>query len=283
MLRYLILAAAVSSGGAAAWLTVDGGRTPEMTKPVVETPIAMTDVLVAAADIVEGGRLSAEKLRWQPWPEASVKDDFITRTASPNAMSDLEGSLVRRPLRETDPIIEAKLAPKSSGYMSALLPAGKRAVAVKVSAESSAGGFVLPNDRVDVIHTITRSVGDVGASTESRVILNNVRVLAVDQSQMDGNDDAAQKSVIGQTATLELDIAQVRTITAAQATGSLTLALRSIADVAEATPLLTPEDPASAAVGTRKRKQLVVTVTRNGKPETVEVKRHTRVSGQRIN
>lgn len=282
MLRYLILATAVSSGGAAAWLTVDGGRAPEMIEPVVATPIAMTDVLVAAADIAEGGRLSQENLRWQPWPEASVQEGFITRAASPNAMNDLKGSLVRRALRDTDPILEAKLAPKSAGYMSALLPAGKRAVAVKVSAESTAGGFVLPNDRVDVLHTTTRSEGE-GTSTVSRVILNNVRVLAVDQSQMDGTGDPTQKSVIGQTATLELDIAQVRTITAAQATGSLTLALRSIADVAEAAPLMPQEEPAKAALAARTSDRLVVTVTRNGKPETVEVKRHTRPSGQRIN
>ncbi|MER0238393.1 Flp pilus assembly protein CpaB [Fulvimarina sp. MAC8] len=279
MLRYLILAAAVSSGGAAAWLTVDGGRQPEMTESFVEAPIATTDVLVAAADMPEGSRLSPETLRWQPWPEASVKTGFITRTASPNALGELEGSLVRKPLLESDPIMEAKLAPKSSGYMSALLPAGKRAVAVKVSAESSAGGFVLPNDRVDVVHTTTRSQ-DEGSTTTSRVILGNVRVLAVDQSQM-GEDDGKQTTVLGQTATLELDLGQVRTITAAQATGTLTLALRSIADAAAETPLELPEE--APKLKTRTPPKLMVTVSRNGKTETVEVNRHTRVSAHRMN
>ncbi|MDY8110124.1 Flp pilus assembly protein CpaB [Fulvimarina sp. 2208YS6-2-32] len=278
MLRYLVLAAALSSGGAAAWLTVDGGSAPETTAPALQAPIQMTDILVAAGNVEEGGRLSADTLRWQPWPANAVLRTFVTRDVRPDALEEFEGTLVRKALLDGDPISESHMAPANAGFMSALLPAGKRAVAVKVSAESSAGGFVLPNDRVDVVHTTTITL-DSGTETTSQVILDNVRVLAVDQSQT-GDSEGNQKTVLGQTATLELDIGQVKTITAAQATGSLTLALRSVADIAAVSPAAPPQ---AAIARPRMPEKLLVTVRRNGKAETVEVKRHTRVSVQKAN
>jgi pilus assembly protein CpaB len=112
-----------------------------------------------------------------------------------------------------------------SGFLSAILPSGKRAAAVRVTAQSTAGGFILPNDRVDVVHT-----GASGDNTVSQTILRNIRVLAIDQTveERDG-----ERVVVGKTATLELDPAQVEIITAAETSGTVSLALRSMADVGE--------------------------------------------------
>ncbi len=120
-----------------------------------------------------------------------------------------------------EPIRDSKLASKDSGYMAAMLPSGKRAVAVRVSAESSAGGFILPNDRVDVLHT-----GKGG----TRTLLTSIRVLAIDQNAVDSGADTA----VGKTATLELEPEQAEALAGAQASGALSLALRSTADNKEA-------------------------------------------------
>jgi pilus assembly protein CpaB len=116
-----------------------------------------------------------------------------------------------------------------------MLPSGKRAVAVRISADSSAGGFILPNDRVDVLLT----TGTPGKSENfTRTILRNVPVLAIDQAIDDQtkNEKRGNPVVIGKTATLELDPSQVEILIASQATGGISLALRSVADIAETPP-----------------------------------------------
>ena len=112
--------------------------------------------------------------------------------------------------------------------MSAILPSGMRAVATRIAADTSAGGFVLPNDHVDVIMT-RQDNAEAGGSPGGYVtetILNNVRVLAIDQTIEEQN---GEKVVIGQTATLELSLKQAEILTVAQQLGDrLALALRSL-------------------------------------------------------
>lgn len=263
MIRVLIFVAALGSGGLAAWISFAQDDAPVRVEqaPAI-AQIAMSEVLVASAEIGQGRLLEETSMRWQPWPEVAVSAGFITRSSRPDAIETLAGSLVRSQFQESEPIRSDKLAPAGSGYMSALLPAGKRAVAVRVSAENTAGGFVLPNDRVDVVHTYTRpGIGTEPPQSVSRAILRNVRVLAVDQSR---NADPAspQQVVVGRTATLELDIQQVELITAAEASGTLSLALRSAADL---------DEPKLAV----KRREPTVGVYRDGKIEIVKVAPHT--------
>ena len=142
-----------------------------------------------------------------------------------------------------EPIRQAKLVQaKGSGYMAAILPSGMRAVSIGVSAESGASGFILPNDHVDIVLTRRDREAEKATGTEtytSRTILSDVRVLAIDQNvtEKDG-----QKVVIGKTATLELTPRQVETIELSRQIGSLSLALRSIADVGKATPKAESDD-----------------------------------------
>jgi pilus assembly protein CpaB len=111
--------------------------------------------------------------------------------------------------------------------MSAMLPAGQRAIATSISTDTSAGGFILPNDRVDVIMT-RREKTDTGETFVTETILQNIRVLAIDQSVEEKDGEAV---VVGTTATLQLDPKQTEILTVAQQMADrLTLSLRSLED-----------------------------------------------------
>lgn len=199
--------------------------------------IATVDILVAKSDIAIGKKVSPADVAWQAWPASADTGNFIRRKQHPNAIEGLSGWIVRAPFVSGEPIREAKLVQaKGSGYMAAILPSGMRAVSVGVSPESGASGFILPNDRVDIVLTRRDRQAEKATGTEtytSRTILSDVRVLAIDQNvtEKDG-----QKVVIGKTATLELTPGQVETVELARQTGSLALALRSIADAGKETP-----------------------------------------------
>ena len=259
LFRVLILAVALIAGGIAAMLALNiqpGAPAPTVVElaPQIQTQ----DVLVAAADIGQGESLTAENVRWQSWPEEAANAAYIKRQASPEAITELQGSVVRSQFIAGEPIRHVKLARPESGFLSAILPSGKRAIAVNVSAQSTAGGFILPNDRVDVIQTTTQQLSpDMPAQTVSRTILTNVKVLAIDQTVEEQSGEAV---VVGKTATLELAPEQVELIAAAETTGSLSLALRSIADTAG--PVVAAGRPAEPPAEVQSR---TVRVFRNGR------------------
>jgi pilus assembly protein CpaB len=222
LLRVVLLIGALGAGGVAAWLVV--AARPEPVTKVVEAPPATQDVLVAAGDLLPAQTLTKESLRWQPWPQSALNPIYLTRSSRPDAIDFLAGAIIRNRLAAGAPIREEDLTPRHAGYLATVLPAGKRAMAVRISAESTAGGFILPNDRVDVLHSD-------GKSPVSHTILSNVRVLAIDQVVDDASkNDTSKANVIGKTATLELDPTQAELLTAAQAAGTLSLSLRSAAD-----------------------------------------------------
>lgn len=260
MLRLVIFVLALSAGGAAAWLATAAQTVPTpTTAQVVTAPeIALEEVLVASVEIAQGEPLTEANMRWQSWPREVAAGGAILRSQRPDAIEELAASAARARFVSGEPILEDKLAAPGAGYLSANLTAGKRAVAVRVTAENTAGGFILPNDRVDVIHTVTLQGADAASSrTLSRTILQNVLVLAIDQMA----EDAQAESVIGKTATLELDVGQVEAVTAAQASGMLSLALRPIADTS-----MTGAEPLEPV-----QQRKTVRVRRGGEVEIVEV------------
>ena len=222
MFRILVLVGALAAGGVAAWLTfgLQPNAAPVATVAAPEPQIRTDEVLVAAADVSQGAALTGEQLRWQTWPADAVAPGYIARSAKPEAVEEFTGSVVRQAIRNGEPILEAKLS-GSAGYLASILKPGKRAVAVPVSPESAAGGFVLPNDHVDVLHTGS------GGGGRSLTLLTNIRVLAIDQNAVDSGEG---NTAVGRTATLELDPAQVEIISGARTSGSLSLALRATAD-----------------------------------------------------
>lgn len=256
MLRLTLFLIALAAGGLAAWLTISmqGGNAP--AAPVAAAPVepAMR-VLVAAADIDSGATLEASNLEWQDWPQGALNPAYITRTAQPDAITELEGSILRRALAQGEPMREDSLTGPGDGLLSAALPSGKRAIAIRISAESTAGGFILPHDRVDVLHTRANQAAESGGLT--RTLLRNVRVLAIDQRAEESAQEEGSGSVVGKTATLELDPDQAEKITAAESTGLLSLALRSTADNSE-----------TQAVEASNR---TIRIYRSGQAETVQV------------
>ena len=146
---------------------------------------------------------------------------------------DAAGSIARSAFLSGEPIRRERLIKANGGgFMSAILPSGMRAIAISIDTRgaTSAGGFVLPNDRVDVIRTYRDDEASRAGGGDihlSETILTNIRVLAIGQNVQERNGD---KVVTGETATLELTPNQAEIVTLAQKTGQLSLALRSIAD-----------------------------------------------------
>jgi pilus assembly protein CpaB len=223
--RVVVLTVALAAGGVAALLA---GRSDRAPAPTVEAPkVDTVDILVAKSDLPRGQTLSPADVTWQPWPATTAAGNFIRKTDRPKALENLTGMIVRAPFIAGEPIREVKLVnAKGSGFMAAILPSGMRAVSTQISPETGAGGFILPNDRVDVIMTPRNRDADKGGGN-SETILRNIRVLAIDQNVEEKN---GQKVVVGKTATLELSPSQVETLALSQQLGVLSLALRSIAD-----------------------------------------------------
>ena len=259
LIRVLVLIVALAAGGIAAYLALHlGNRTaPEPTVVELAPQIQSTDVLVAKSDIGQGQKLTADNVRWQRWPDDAVNATYVQKQRMPDAIEKLKGSIVRSQFVAGEPIREVKLARADSGFLSAILPSGKRAIAVRVSAQNTAGGFILPNDHVDVVQTITQAAGgDTPAQNISRTILTNVKVLAIDQTVEDKDGESV---VVGKTATLELDPGQVELVTAAEAGGTLSLALRSTADTDEAVAMARERQSNTVRIIRSGRSQMITT------------------------
>jgi pilus assembly protein CpaB len=228
--RVIVLIIAIAAGGIAALLAGRSEAPPPVTAPVAQ--IETVEVLIARNDIGLGSTVSSQDLRWQTWPAESASSHFIRRGDNPDALNQLAGSITRQSFATGEPIREAKLIKaKGSGYMAAILPKGKRAIAIDITPDTSAAGFILPNDHVDIILS-RRDNKDAdkaaGADTHTgEIILSNIRVLAIDQTVEDKN---GQRVVVGKTATLELLPHQSEMVARAKLMGVLTLSLRSIVD-----------------------------------------------------
>lgn len=233
--RILILIVAVVAAGLAGLLamSVSGSKTVVQPREATVIKEPTVNVLVASANMPVGARLSESAMRWMAWPKSGLVTGFVTQDNRPDAIKDLNGSVVRLPIFEGEPIRLEKVADASGSTLSALLPSGKRAVATEISVATGAGGFILPNDRVDVI--MVRKLKQDGKDEDlhvSSILLSNVRVLAIDQ-QIEENGKGG-RTVIGTTATLELTPQQVVSLAAAQqASERLSLSLRSVADAQE--------------------------------------------------
>jgi len=241
--RLILLVVALIAGGLAAFLVTRGsGRAPAPRQEVVTQVVeeAKTQILVAKGPIGIGERLNTGLLEWQDWPEGALRPEYVTVSAMPDAPAQLTGAVARFEFFPGEPIREAKLVRADQGYLSAVLSPGMRGVSVGVAAVSSAGGFVVPNDHVDVVLTTSTSMGQV-----SEVILSNVRVLAIGKrlgemgasSGDEKGENASPRPVTfdkSTIATLELDPVEAETLINASMRGQLTLTLRSVADFAKA-------------------------------------------------
>ncbi|MBE7734208.1 Flp pilus assembly protein CpaB [Devosia faecipullorum] len=237
--RIILLLVALVAGGLAAFLVTRDGNRPEQQAPQVVTQVveeAKTQILVAKNAIGIGERFSAASVEWQDWPQGALRPEYVTVAAMPDAPTQLADAVARFEFFPGEPIREAKLVRSDQGYLSAVLAQGKRAVSVDVTAASSAGGFVVPNDHVDVVLTTASTSGQ-----RSELILSDVRVLAIGKrlgemgasgGNTEGDGSSPQPVTFDNStiATLELDPAQAETLINASTRGQLALTLRSVVD-----------------------------------------------------
>ncbi|MBN9600498.1 MAG: Flp pilus assembly protein CpaB [Afipia sp.] len=231
--RIAVLAIALVAGVFAAYLA-SGSNPPPVQTAAPVPQIETTDVLIAKSDIGLGQTVTADDLKWQTWPAGATSANFIKRSDRADAIKDMTGTIARSPLMAGEPVRETKLVKgDGSGFMAAILPSGMRAISTEISPETGAGGFILPNDRVDVLLSRRQKAIDANGNVSSReiissdIILHDVRVLAIDQTIEEKN---GQKVVVGKTATLELRPRQAETLARARQSGTLSLALRSLVD-----------------------------------------------------
>ena len=263
MLRAAILIGALGAGGAAAWIATTmttAAPTPTVT---LQEPQATVEVLVSAAPVNIGAVLKQDDMRWQAWPEESLVEGYVTRAAQPDAPANFAGQMTRTSLATGEPIRAERLVRGEGGILSVMLTTGKRAVAVRTSAQSAAGGFIMPGDRVDVVRTYSMPNLSNQARMISETILRNIRVLAIDQATENVGDGTA----LGQTATLELDAEQVESVVAGEAMGLLSLSLRSFEDNDDAPSVIQIAPPVETPTQTPP-----VRIFRGGVVEQVELR-----------
>lgn len=244
MQRVLILALATLAAGAAAFLArgLLGGGTPAVSARPMPM-IATSEVLVASSAIQPGQALNPTLVRWQRWPKSNVDSSFITHDTSASIERAVMGTVARAPIQSGEPLTGTKIVHSdAAGFMAATLSPGMRAMSIPITTESGAGGFILPNDRVDLVMTV--QVSDNPKTYGARIVLTNVRVLAVDQTIKQDRD---QKVVLAKTATLELSPAQVKAVERAEASGAISLALRPLTESNPTVASLQHPAPAAAA------------------------------------
>lgn len=236
--RLILLAVALLAGGLAAFLVTQRSPAPVVDTPIIEQAAPVVEVLpqilVAKETISTGQRIQTDQVEWQDWPTDLVRDDFITIENSPEAIAELDGTLTRFEFFAGEPIREQKLARGVGGYLSAVINPGMRGVSVSVDGQAASGGFIVPNDRVDVVLTREAPQG-----LTSETVLRNVRVLAMnarvgelgDAGEQTGREELQAEMLDDKViATLELDPAEAEIIVGATQLGTFALVLRSMTD-----------------------------------------------------
>ncbi len=242
--RLILLVVALGSGGLAAALMTQMSGPVSAATPVVEVPVpakaipeARTKVLVAKQTIGIGQRLSAQSIGWQDWPETAVQSDYISFANVPDALAEMDQSIARFAFFAGEPIRHQKLVQTEQGYMSAVLGPNMRGVSVVITAESASGGFIRPNDHVDVILSNPNQ-----PDSAPQTILHNVRVLAINAQlgevgpqSTEQDPDGMQVGILSKEAiaTLELGATEAELLIGSATNGQISLALRSIVDVAK--------------------------------------------------
>lgn len=231
--RLIILGVAVAAAGGAGYVAKNkmAAPPPEIIVEQRAPAIDLKEVLVLHRDVAMGETLG-DALGWQSWPSDGVSEHFITRDGNPEALEKYRNSIARVAMYSGEPLRTFKLIGEGQSFMSSILPSGYRAVATQIAADTSAGGFILPNDYVDVIMTRRSDTATATSGFVTETILKNIRVLAIDQAIQE--DEEGRKVKVGETATLELTPRQAEIITVAQQMADrLTLSLRAVVDTRE--------------------------------------------------
>jgi len=196
------------------------------TQIIEKVTASKMKILVAENNMPVGHFVKLEDLVWQSWPDETVHESYIQEDSGITADS-FSGAVVRFATSSGEPILANRLVkPGNSGFMAAVLPAGKRAVSIRITATTGNAGFIFPGDKVDILltHEVAIKDKDRKKARISEAILRNVRILAINQR----TDNPTHTPSIGQTATLEVTPKEAEAISLAKNIGELSLILRSI-------------------------------------------------------
>lgn len=215
-------------------------------------PVAAETIVVAKQPLRFGTELKAGMLREVPWPAQAVPTGAFRKIGD---ILSHGRRVVLTAIEANEPVLSLKITgPGQRATLSALVKPGMKAVTVRVNDVEGVGGFVLPGDRVDVV--LTRQIDKGSAATQ--VVLQNTRVLAVDQIA----DDRAAKAAVAKSVTLEVSTVEAQKVWLAASVGSLSLLLRQAGDTSDAkTRQITLKDLSGE------------TITGNGDTATVVVTR----------
>ena len=252
----LILLVAIGAAGLTAYLAnnwIKSERAAMRASAPVEQKIqATTQILIADKELKSGHFVRAEHLKWQPWPEDALNDDYALKTE--RKVEDFVGAVVRTLITPGQPITDRLVVhPGDRGFLAAVLGAGARAVSVPVNATSGISGFVFPGDRVDLLLTSRfsrkNSRGEERTRYVTRTLLTGIRVLAIDQKteSKEGEVNPAK------TVTLEVSPKQAEKVAIGMAMGTLSLSLQSLARVEDELTDATEEE--KAAIEKKKKKR----------------------------
>ncbi|WP_340264353.1 Flp pilus assembly protein CpaB [Sphingobium mellinum] len=188
--------------------------------------VGMVKVVVASMPLPFGAAITPEKIKVVDWPAASVPPGAFRDPVQLTSLG--KQRVVLRQIEPGEPVLTSKLSAEGGrATMSGVLRPEMRAVAVRVSDVAAAGGFILPGDTVDVFVTRTAQEPGTGASQQiTDVLLQNTRVIAIDQNANDSSKDPA----VGKTATLEVNQIDAQKLVLGQQVGQLTLVLRNVTD-----------------------------------------------------
>jgi pilus assembly protein CpaB len=165
------------------------------------------------------------------FPQESVAPSFVRLTQQPSAQADFVGAVTRRAYVQGEPITTAGvIQPDGHGFMAAQLEPGFRAVAVEIDAQTAAGGYIQPNDHVDVIVTsrVANREGGGGEQVNSNIILEDIRVLALGDTTQTQSEGEGPQPIEAGVAVLELTQEDARTLALANELGTNSLALRGV-------------------------------------------------------
>jgi pilus assembly protein CpaB len=245
-MKSLLLILLAAASGLATWLYLNEMQAQTVQDAAEGSEVSLVQVLVFSKNVRRGTVVTEDVISWEERVEQTLPSDAITSAASnPDFPNSIVGKVSTANLFVGDLVRRSATTDGSTSFMTLALNPGMVAIAVPVSTTAIAGGYVLPEDQVDVIHTIVRSIEPGEEPYDfSKVILRNVRVLAVGEyatskdvfqtnEQQDVSENVQQDTrVVGSTVTLELSEEQAKIMLSATQRGSLALALKAMDDYA---------------------------------------------------
>jgi pilus assembly protein CpaB len=211
----------------------NGASAPQSAAAAAPAPVpAGPKVLVATKALPVGTIITADSVRYQPWPKELIEAAYFKEGDGGASIDSLVGTVVRNAVTAGQPLTQGSIVkPGDRGFLAAALGPGMRAVTVPVSALTGVAGFVFPGDRVDLVLTQNVEASAGPPLKVSETIVRNLRVLATDQRATPSIDDKGN-SVVSEykLVTIEATPRIAEKITVAQSIGTISLSLRSLAD-----------------------------------------------------